>query len=194
MYNGIGELLSERPPGGVTARPHDVAPRPVARRRRGRRRSPGLRSGDGYGRGWLGGWVGSGVGAECADGGQKAGEQDGEGGDHEGFGAGGEACSFAEGADGDGRGGPARRAGLECGDAEQGDADVAEQGERLDGGDGAGVYAFEHRRGLGVAESAGDGGSGGVDAVLEQDDQRAEDAESSGVYGLLRRPGSKREG
>src|SRR5580704_16878050 len=194
MYNGIGELLSERPPGGVTALPHDVAPRPVARRRRRRRRSPGLQSGDGNGRGWLGGWVGSGGGAECADGWQKAGEQDGEGGDHEGFGAGGEACSFAEGADYDRRGGPARRAGRECGDAEQSDADVAEQGERLDGGDGAGVYAFEHRRGLGVAESAGDGGSGGGDAVLEQDDQRAEDAEHGAGDGQPRGPGGEREG
>src|SRR5580704_10434618 len=120
-------------------------------------------SGDGCRRGWLGGWVRPGGGAERADGRQKAGEQDGEGDDHEGFGAGGEACSLAEGADGDRRGGPARRAGLECGDADQGDADVAEEGEGLDGGDGAGVNAFEHRRGLGVAESAGDGRSGGGD-------------------------------
>src|SRR6184192_1783821 len=72
------------------------------------------------------------------------------------LGAGSEACSLAEGAGGDRRGGPAGRADRECGDAEQGDADVAEQGERLDSGDGAGVNALEHRRGLGVAESAGD--------------------------------------
>src|SRR5436190_7236665 len=62
------------------------------------------------------------------------------------LGAGSEACSLAEGAGGDRRGGPAGRADRECGDAEQGDADVAEQGERLDSGDGAGVNALEHRR------------------------------------------------
>src|SRR5579859_4107198 len=139
MYSGIGELLSERPPGagdGATSRcrpsPRCPAAPPVF---------PGLRSGDGYGRGWLGGWVGSGGSAECADRWQKAGEQDGEGGDHEGFGAGGEACDLAEGADGDRRGGPAGRASLECGEAKQGDADAAEEGERLGGGDGAGVNA-----------------------------------------------------
>src|ERR1700693_4882578 len=111
MYSGIGELLSERPPGdGATSGCSSIAPLPGGDG--GAAGLPRFASGDGCDRGWLGGWVRSGVGAECADGGQKAGEQDGEGGDHEGFGAGGEACSFAEGADGDRRGGPARRDGL----------------------------------------------------------------------------------
>src|SRR5579859_4154542 len=192
MYSGIGELLSGRPPGdGATSECSSIAPLPGGGGAVG---LPRFVSGDGCDRGWLGGWVRSGGGAECADGGQKASEQEGEGGDHEGFGAGGEACSFAERADRDGCGGPAGRAGFEGGDAEQGDADVAEQGERLDGGDGAGVYAFEHRRGLGVAESAGDGGSGGRDAVLEQDDQRAEDAEHGAGGGQPRGAGGEREG
>ena len=110
------------------------------------------------------------------------------------LGAGSEACSLAEGAGGDRRGGPAGRADRECGDAEQGDADVAEQGERLDSGDGAGVNALEHRRGLGVAESAGDGGSRGGDTVLEQDGQRAEDAEHGAGDSQPRGLGGEREG
>src|SRR5258708_6509361 len=136
MYSGIGSFLSGKPPAGVMAtpgcRPSPRCPAAVAPRI-----FPGLRSGDGYGRGRLGGWMRTGGGAQCPDGWQKAGEQDGERDDHEGFGAGGEACSLPDGADGDRRGGPARRAGLECGEAEQGDADVAEEGEWLDGGDGA---------------------------------------------------------
>src|SRR5579859_6582804 len=175
MYSGIGGLLYWK---GAAGRGWWRGGRMFVHRPRPAPGScPGLRSGKGCGRGWLGGWVRSGGGAECADGWQQAGEHDGEGGDHERFGAGGEAGSLAEGAGGDGRGGPAGRAGLEGGDAEQGDADVAEQGERLGGGDGAGVHAFQQRGGLGVAESGGDGGGGGVDAVLEQDGQRAEDGE-----------------
>ena len=52
------------------------------------------------------------------------------------------------------------------------------------------MNAAEHRRGLGVAESAGDGGSRGSDAVLGQDDQRAEDAEPGAADGQPRGPGA----
>src|ERR1700733_9549194 len=127
MYSGIEELLLEGPPAGGDGAASGCRPSPPCPAAMVVPRVfPVLRSGDGCGRGWLGGWVRSAGGAECADGWQKAGEQDGEGGDHEDLGAGGEACDLAEGADGDRRGGPARRACLECGDAEQGDADAAE--------------------------------------------------------------------
>ena len=56
---------------------------------------------------------------------------------------------LAERADHDRSCGPAGCAGPGDGDSEQGDADVAEERQRLERRDGAGVNAVEHGRGLG---------------------------------------------
>ena len=82
--------------------------------------------------------------------------------------AGREAGSFAESADHDRRCGPAGRAGPGDRDPEQGDADVAEDRQRVERGDGAAVDVVEYGCGLGQVQRVDDGGRGRADAVLEQ--------------------------
>ena len=64
--------------------------------------------------------------------------------------------------------------------------------ERSD--DGTGVDVVEHGCRLGTVERADDGGCGGADAVLEQDDEQAEYAEHAARHGQAGGVGGKREG
>ena len=64
---------------------------------------------------------------------------------------------------------------------------------RLERRDGAGVDAVEHGCGLGPVQRVDDGGRGGADAVLEQDDERAEYAEHAAGHRQARGAGGDRE-